>query len=199
MKTIGKIFASGLLAVVPIVATLYLLVWLVTTAESQFGSLLIDLVPQGMRFPGMGVLLGLIGIFLVGLLMRAWVIRKLFHKVEQAVMSIPLVKSVYSAFKDFFGLIANGDKNDLLRVVTVTLPGTSLRLIGFVTRSDFSTLPPGIAREGEVMVYFPMSYQIGGYTMFVPRDQLEPLDLAREEAMRFAVTAGVNAPLRPDR
>ena len=95
MKTIGKIFASGLLAVVPIVATLYLLVWLVTTAERLFGSLLIDLVPQGMRFPGMGVLLGLLGIFLVGLLMRAWVIRKLFHKVEQAVMSIPLVKSVY--------------------------------------------------------------------------------------------------------
>ena len=194
VKVIGKIFASGLLAVVPIAATLYLLVWMFTTAENLFGSFLVELVPRGVRFPGIGVVLGVLGIFCVGLLMRAWIFRTLFHRLEDAVMSVPLIKSVYSALKDFFGLITrNGQQQDLLRVVALTLPGSGLRLIGFVTRRDFSMLPEGIAREGEVMVYFPMSYQIGGYTMFVPESQLETIDMPREAAMRFALTAGVNA------
>ncbi|MCB1888901.1 MAG: DUF502 domain-containing protein [Rhodocyclaceae bacterium] len=193
MKVIGKIFATGLLAVVPIGATLYLLVWMFTTAESLFGALLVELVPTGMRFPGIGVLLGLFSIFCVGLMMRAWLFRKLFHRIEDAVMSIPLVKSVYSALRDFFGLITQDGQQDLLRVVAVTLPGSDMRLIGFVTRTDFSMLPAGIAREGDVMVYCPMSYQIGGYTLLVPETQLEPLDMPREAAMRFALTAGVNA------
>ncbi len=192
MRVIGKIFASGLLAVVPIAATLYLLVWMFSTAEALFGTFLVELVPRGLRFPGIGVLMGFLSIFCVGLLMRAWLFRKLFHRIEDAVMSIPLVKSVYSALRDFFGLITQDGKQDLLKVVAVTLPGSDMRLIGFVTRSDFSTLPDGIARPGEVMVYFPMSYQIGGYTMFVPESRLEPIDMPREAAMRFALTAGVN-------
>lgn len=197
MKGIGRIFASGLVAVVPIGATLYLLAWLFNTAEALFGAVLVDFVPRGIRFPGIGLVLGVLAIFAIGLLMRAWVFRRLFHLAEQAVLSIPLVKSIYSALRDFFALMAKDGRSDLLKVVAVTLPGTQMRLIGFVTRSDFSALPAGIAREGEVMVYLPMSYQIGGYTMLVPAAQLEPLDMSREAAMRFVLTAGVNGPASP--
>lgn len=116
------------------------------TAENLFGSFLVELVPRGMRFPGIGVVLGVLGIFCVGLLMRAWIFRTLFHRIEDAVMSVPLVKSIYSVSKDFFGLITgNGQQQDLLRVVALTLPGTGLRLVGFVTRRDFSVLPAGVA------------------------------------------------------
>jgi uncharacterized membrane protein len=193
VKFLGKIFATGLLTVVPIVATAYLLWWLFVTAESFFGKTVLGLVPVQFRFPGMGIVLGVLCILGVGLLMRAWVVRVLFHKVERAVMSIPLVKSIYSAIRDFFGLVANDEESDILQVVGYTLPGTRVRLIGFLTRRNFDGLPEAIAREGEVAVYFPMSYQIGGYTVYLPEADLEPIPMSREAAMRFVVTAGVNA------
>jgi len=193
VKFLGKLFATGLLAVVPIVATLYLLVWLFVTAESFFSQLLTRFLPMSFHFPGMGIVIGVLFILGVGLLMRAWIFRAIFHKVESAVMAIPLVKSIYSAIRDFFGLVANDEGTDVLRVVSYQIPGTDARLIGFVTRNNFDGLPAHIARPGDVAVYFPMSYQIGGYTAYLPADQLSTIDMPREAAMRFAVTAGVNA------
>ncbi|WP_230970562.1 DUF502 domain-containing protein [Nitrogeniibacter aestuarii] len=193
MKFLGKIFATGLLTVVPIVATLYLLAWLFVTAETFFSDLMVRFLPMTFHFPGMGIFMGLLVILGVGLLMRAWIFRAIFHKMEGAVMAVPLVKSIYSAIRDFFGLMANDEGTDVLRVVSYTLPGTEARIIGFVTRNNFDNLPDNIGREGDVAVYFPMSYQIGGYTVFLPADQLTTIDMPREAAMRFAVTAGVNA------
>ncbi|MGH8630174.1 MAG: DUF502 domain-containing protein, partial [Burkholderiales bacterium] len=74
---------------------------------------------------------------------------------------------------------------------SVSLPGTGVRVMGFVTREEFSDLPAGVAGDGEVAVYLPMSYQIGGYTVFMPRSQLREIQMSREDAMRFVLTAGV--------
>ncbi|MBT0963173.1 DUF502 domain-containing protein [Denitromonas iodatirespirans] len=202
MKTLGKIFASGLLAVVPIVATLYLLVWIFSSAETLFDQTLNLLLPEAWRasaagrllqLPGVGVIAGLLMIFAVGLLMRAWVFRALFERVEGTMLSVPMVKSIYSAIRDFFAMVTQDESAESLKVVVVTLPGSTMRLVGFVTRNDFANLPEGIGGEGEVAVYFPMSYQIGGYTLFVPTDQITPVDMSREAAMRFVLTAGINS------
>ena len=159
--------------------------------------------PRAPRRIAMLTLIALLSatVFGVGILMRAWVIRALFHKIETALLRIPLVNSVYSALKDFFGLLSSEDNSENLQVVSLTLPGSSLRLMGFVTRSEFSGLPDELARDGAVAVYLPMSYQVGGYTVFVPRKELEAIDMPKEAAMRFILTAGVNAGARkpPDR
>jgi len=193
VKFLGKLFATGLLTVVPIVATAYLLWWLFSTAENFFGKALFGLIPPQAQFPGLGIVLGVLCILGVGLLMRAWVVQALFNKIEAALMAIPLVKSIYSAIRDFFGLVANDENGDNFQVVAYTVPGTRARLIGFVTRKSLDDLPEGLARPGEVTVYFPMSYQVGGYTACLPAEELEAVDMPREAAMRFVITAGVNA------
>ena len=73
----------------------------------------------------------------------------------------------------------------------VTVPGLEAQLLGFVTLDDHRDLPFA-APEHTVAVYFPMSYQIGGYTLFLPRARLKPLDMSMEDAMRFVVTAGMS-------
>ncbi len=84
-----------------------------------------------------------------------------------------------------------------MQVVMVELPGFGMRLLGFVSRRDFSDLPAGIGAEGDVAVYLPMSYQIGGYTIFLPRSRVQPVDLSREMAMKFILTAGLKAQRSP--
>jgi uncharacterized membrane protein len=79
------------------------------------------------------------------------------------------------------------------QVVMVTVGQPSVRLLGFVTREDFSDCPEGMGGEDKVAVYLPMSYQIGGYTVNVPRSCVEPIDMSFQDAMRYALTAGMAA------
>jgi uncharacterized membrane protein len=52
-------------------------------------------------------------------------------------------------------------------------------------------MPEDLRGGDRIMVYLPMSYMIGGYAVLVPRSAVRPLDMNMEEAMRFALTAGV--------
>lgn len=193
MKSLGRIFLTGVLTVLPVLATAYLLIWLFTTAESFLGKPLRWLIPDDYYRAGMGLLVGIIVIFVVGVLMRAYIVRRVFEFSERILLEIPLIKTIYAALRDFFGMFAGESDSESLQVVMVTLPGSSLRLMGFVTRDEFSDLPEGIAKPGEVAVYLPMSYQIGGFTVFMPRTQLSPVKMSREQAMRFVLTAGLKS------
>jgi uncharacterized membrane protein len=193
MKSAGKIFFTGLLTVLPVLATLYLVLWLVGAMERFFGAQLKWLMPDEYYRTGMGLLLAMLVIFGVGLLTHALLFRRVFGWAEKLLLEIPLVRSVYTALRDLFGLIANGQDANALQVVSVALPGTGMRALGFVSRSDFSDLPAGIGREGEVAVYLPMSYQIGGYTLYMPRAQAVAVDMSREDAMKFILTAGLKS------
>jgi uncharacterized membrane protein len=191
MKTAGRIFLTGMFTVLPVLATVYLMVWLVTGAERFVGKQLMWLIPDEYYRTGMGLVLALAAIFLVGLLMHALLFRQLFGLAERLMLEIPLVRSIYGALRDLFGLFAGRDDDQSMQVVSVTLPGTGMRALGFVSRADFSDLPEGIGGEGEIAVYLPMSYQIGGYTLFMPRAQAVPVAMSREDAMKFILTAGL--------
>lgn len=193
MKSLGRIFLTGVLTVLPVLATVYLLIWLFTTAESFLGKPLRWLVPDGYYRGGMGLLVGIVVIFVVGVLMRAYIVRRVFAFSERILLEIPLIKTIYAALRDFFGMFAAQSDREALQVVTVTLPGSNMRLMGFVTRDEFSDVPEGIAEQGDVAVYLPMSYQVGGYTVFMPRSQLSPIQMPREQAMRFILTAGLKS------
>ena len=191
MKSIGRIFLTGILTILPILATIYLVVWLFTAVERFLGKQLLFLMPDEYYRAGMGLLAALVIIFLVGLLMRAWLFRQLIKLGESLLLKIPLIKVVYRALKDLFGLFSDQKNSEALQVVSVQLPGTDMRLLGFLTRNDFSDMPKGVGNEDEVAVYLPMSYQVGGYTVLIPRNRITPVPMSREEAMRFVLTAGL--------
>jgi uncharacterized membrane protein len=66
-----------------------------------------------------------------------------------------------------------------------------MELVGFVTQEDQQRLPPSFRDRDSVLVYLPMSYMVGGYTILVKRSDLHPLQMTRDEAMRFVLTAGI--------
>jgi uncharacterized membrane protein len=117
MNSVGRIFLAGLLTVLPVLATLYLVLWLVAAMERFFGAQLKWLMPDEYYRTGMGLLL-----------------------------EVPLVRSVYAALRDLFGLVASGQDAAALQVVSVTLPGTNMRAMGFVARREFGDLPAGVGR-----------------------------------------------------
>jgi len=195
MKRLGKIMFQGLVAMLPAILTLYIIFWLVRSAETIVGALLKMLLPDGWYIPGMGLMTGLAVTFLFGLALNAFLVRRLLGLGEKLMNRIPLVKTLYGSLKDFIGFFTAKRESQLNQVVTIELDigGTPLRMIGFVTRSDFSDLPPGIGDDGEIAVYIPMSYQIGGYTVIVPRSAVKQVDISINRAMGFVVTGGMTA------
>ncbi len=191
MNALGKLFLKGLIVVIPIALTLAILWWTAAGSERLLGGLLKHVLPTGYYLPGMGLVTGMMLIVLVGLLSHALIIQRLFEYGEGLVNRLPLIKTLYSAIKDFVGYFSPGQQRHFSRAVLVRLPGQDFQLIGFVTRETFNDLPLPLQSDEPVAVYCPMSYQIGGYTLFLPRSCLQSIDLPFEEAMRLAVTGGI--------
>jgi uncharacterized membrane protein len=191
-KIIRKLFA-GLATILPVLITAYLIYWLANSAEKSLGSLIRLILPEGWYWPGMGIAAAIVLIFIVGLLMQAWGVRSLVAWVERIVLKIPFIKTVYGAVRDLIGFITQGKDSGLRQVVAVTIGDNNIKLIGFVTREDLAGLPKEIGGRNKIAVYLPMSYQLGGYTVIVPRSAVKPVDMSLEEATRFVLTGGVTA------
>lgn len=196
---LNKLWATlvrGLVVVLPIALTLWLLWWLGTSVEALLHRAIVLVVPESLYRPGMGIVAAVLLLIAAGVAVNAFLVRRLLAAWEALMERIPIVKSVYGAVRDFASFLpAGGEKRELRRVVLARLG--EAQLVGFVTRDDAGELGLGPAAEDMVAVYFPMSYQIGGYTLLLPREQIEPLDLPVEAAMRLVLTGGMSgAPAR---
>lgn len=189
MKKIWNLLMKGLAAVLPIGVTIYVVWWLGTSAESLLHDVITLVMPERYYWPGMGLAAGFLLLLGAGLVVNAYVVRWLVRAWEDLLARIPFVKTVYAALRDLVKFLPGDRKRrDLKRVVLAAFG--EARVIGFVTRES----PPELGSGGAdvVAVYFPMSYQIGGYTLYLPRARLTPLDMSVEEALRLVLTGGVS-------
>ncbi|HRP75550.1 MAG TPA: DUF502 domain-containing protein [Rhodocyclaceae bacterium] len=191
MGVITRNILTGVITILPVVLTLYLLYWLIVTTESMLGGQLNRVLPQGAYRPGLGVATGLVLAFVVGMLMNTYVVQRVFTRAEQVFRRLPLVKLVYPAIRDFVDYFSPMKKKEFEQVVSVTFGDSGMQAIGLVTQTDITRMPDGFGDHDSVLVYLPMSYMIGGYAVLMPRSALRPLDMSMDEAMRFILTAGV--------
>lgn len=189
MKQLGSILLKGLVTILPIGLTVYFVYWLGITTETLMAKPIKLVIDDANYWPGMGLVTGFVILFVVGLAVNAFLVRRVLGMGEELLLRVPVVKTVYSAIRDMTRLVnTDKKKGDLDRVVTLNYgPG---KLIGFVTQEHASTL--GIGGDDDmVAVYLPMSYQIGGYTIYVSRSKVSETDLTVEQAMRIVLTGGV--------
>ena len=181
----------GLVVVLPMALTAWLLWWLGTSIESLLRQVIVLFIPARHYRPGMGIAAAVVLLIAAGVLVNAFIVRRLLAAWDRLLDRIPIVKSVYGAVRDFVRMLpAGGARRELRRVVLVRFGEAAA--IGFVTRDDAGELGLGPAGDGAVAVYFPMSYQIGGYTLLLPRSRVEPLELPIETAMRMVLTGGMS-------
>jgi uncharacterized membrane protein len=191
MRRIWNTVLKGLVAILPLSLTIYFVYWLAITAERLFSRLLKVLLPPDWYWPGLGLVVGFVVLYAVGLAVNAYVVRRALRLSDAVFARIPVVKTIYVALRDFMRFFpSSGRSNDLRRVVLVPFgPG---KVIGFVT-AESGTVLGAHGNEDAVGVYLPMSYMIGGYTVFLPRDLLEPTTLSVEAGMRLALMGGVQS------
>ncbi len=192
MWRLWNTFLKGLAAVLPVALTLYVVYWLGTTAEDFLGDGLRILLPDHMYRPGMGLIVGFLVVLGIGTLVNAYIVRRAIRWGEKLLTRIPLVKTIFGALKDLARFLpAGGERRDLQRVVLWRFNGA--RMVGFVTAERVHERLCGGDAAEIVAVYFPMSYQIGGYTLYLRRDELEHSDLTVEEGLRHVLIGGITS------
>jgi uncharacterized membrane protein len=183
----------GLVAILPIALTLYVLWWLATTAEASLGALARRVLGETLYVPGTGVVLGFALVFAAGVVMQSFAVRRLYAFGTGLLEKLPLVKTIYGPLKDLMRLLATSAKDRRPHsAVRVSLPGIDASLIGFQTRDDAHELTGDERDEGRVAVYLPMSYQIGGYMLLIPKSWVTPMDWSAEDVLRVTLTAGMS-------
>ena len=189
MPWMTRTFLRGLAALLPLGLTVYLLYWVVSSAEALLEGIYTAILPKGQYHYGIGVALAIVLVFVAGALLNVFLVRRVYDAAVKQLTRIPLVKSVFGMLQDMMGFFTMSQRRGSDQVVMVTVGGA--RLIGFLTRDNFRDVP-GVGDDDTVGVYLPMSYQLGGYLIMVPRSSVEMVGLSVEQAMRFAVTAGVS-------
>ena len=186
-----KTFFKGLLAFLPVFLTVYAIYYLGGWLNRMSNVLAQWLVPGAPEFPGIGIAIVVLAIFLLGVLVSSRLTRWAYELVETPLTHLPVVKDLYSALKQLTTLLAPASKDAPGQVVAVNHPDHPISLVGILMRPSTEGLDQNIAAGDAVAVYFPMSYQVGGYTLFIPREWVRPVDLTVESAMRQTLTGWI--------
>lgn len=176
--------------------TIYLLYLFLTWSENLAVSILAPFVDE-FYFPGLGLIIGVLLILAMGFLLSQHSIRLIFQFIERPFTNVPVVKSIYSSVKSFADYFTPSTGESRQQVVILRHPDYPIEIVGMVTRKSLADLPEGFLPGERVAVYLPMSYMVGGYTVFVPSDWVQAIDMSVEEAMRSSLIAWMAAETDP--
>ncbi len=191
MKHVTTTFFKGLFTLLPLLLSIYVFIWFLSVVERGSRSALLVFYPEFLYIPGMGVALVFILIYAFGTIVDRRSTRWLLNVIEGLFVELPVIKTVYVAIKDFTEFLKPSKEKRTNQVVLVKFPDSQIEMIGLLTRESLRDLPEGVTKEGKVAVYFPMSYQFGGCTLFIPRAWITPTNMSVEQAMRSIITAWI--------
>ena len=186
MKQVSRSFVNGLLVLVPVIITLLVIEWTLRFTEGVLGQYL------PFYFPGMGIITLVLVIYAVGWASTNWALAKLISFGESMMGTIPFVKFIYTSVKRLSEAVLDSSSN-FKRVVHVPYQGA--RALGFV----MADLPPRFQAAmggGYICVFIPWSLNMtSGTTLLVKEEDAVTIDIPKEEALQYMLTAGAVMPL----
>ena len=193
MNRIGRVllnyFIKGLLIVLPIAISIFIVVGAVTTVDSWLNiNNILGVDPhtgESRNIPGLGLALVISLILLAGIFVTNFVTEPMYHWFQKALDRLPILKFIYSSIKDLTEAFV-GDEKKFNTPVVVDVEG-EMKRIGFLTQPDLAKI--GLA--GESVVYFPFSYSFAGQVYVVKNDRIKPLNMSAADAMKLVVSGGV--------
>eukprot|EP01012_Entosiphon_sulcatum_P059683 TRINITY_DN84192_c0_g1_i1.p1 TRINITY_DN84192_c0_g1~~TRINITY_DN84192_c0_g1_i1.p1 ORF type:complete len:197 (+),score=20.39 TRINITY_DN84192_c0_g1_i1:277-867(+) len=189
-KAILNYLIKGLLIVVPIAVSIFIVVWAVTTVDSWLNvNNILGVNPrtgESRNIPGLGLLTVLALILTAGIFVTNFVTEPMYNWFQRMMQRLPLLNFIYSSIKDLTEAFV-GDEKKFNHPVLVEVEG-GLKKIGFLTQSDLHKLD----LPDEVAVYFPLSYSFAGQLCIVKKDKVVDLNMTAADAMKLVVSGGVS-------
>lgn len=189
LKKIFGYFVRGLLFVAPVGFTVFILY-----SAFDFVDGLIQIPfdtetsTQPFIIPGLGFLIVVGGTAAIGFVFSTLLPQTIQNWLENGIKNLPIVKIFYTAFQDLTSAFV-GDKRKFQQPVVVTINKESgVKLLGFITQKDLSTLQ----LPDQVAVYCPHSYALSGVMYIVPKENIQLLHMPSAEVMKLIISGGVS-------
>lgn len=192
MKFLKAIFIRGLITAAPVAITIALIGWIYDMMENVISRPIREIAGP-YYFKGLGVIIIFLFIFVIGAVINTWIVQRIYGLVEKIFKQMPLVKTLYNSIRDLMSFFNTTSKTSSNQSHVVMVKIGEFKVMGLVTRQTFNDVFKGVAEEGDVAVYLPMSYQIGGYTLIVPKKYIYEINMTVEQGLRFTATAGMSA------
>lgn len=194
MNKIGRAILNylikGLLIVLPIALSIYIVIIAVTTVDSWLNvNNILGVDPRtgaSRNIPGLGLGLVVAIILVAGIFVTNFVTEPMYNWFNRWMNKLPVLNFIYSSIKDLAEAFV-GDEKKFNHPVLVEVEG-ELKKIGFLTQSDLAK----IDLPEDCIVYFPFSYSFAGQICVVRREKIRPLNMTAAEAMKLVVSGGVS-------
>jgi uncharacterized membrane protein len=188
-----KYFFSGLAVFLPIGLTVYVFIWVLNFAESIFGRYLrpFFLDYYDFYFWGLGIIVLLAIILFCGFLVTNYFGRALQAMTEKLLLRIPLMANIYPAFKEIAGFIFREKAAKFDKVVLVEWPRKGVYTIAFMTNAAPRVVMDKLGREMVNVLVPTVPNPVTGFIMMFPKEDVTPIDMSFEEALRVIVSGGV--------
>ena len=178
MKKLINYFLQGLLYIVPIVVTVYVVFWVFKKIDG--------ILP--FQFPGLGVIVIVMLITLIGFIGSAIISNPINTFFDNLLKKAPLLNTIYSSVKDLMNTFV-GEKKGFKQAVFVKIyDNSTIERIGFISNDDVASLN---INQGRVLVYIPHSYNFSGNLFVVEKKYITPIDAPSGEIMKLIVSGGV--------
>ena len=198
MKIVVRSLLKGLAIVLPLIITIELLRWLLTTIESALAPVVQLLIPANWYLPGTAILCFVIACAVIGFSSRWAGVNWLWQLPGKVLMKLPGSKQIYGMLQDLIDVMAGKNFSDS-SVVMVKLPSSEIELIGIVTKQggQAEDRMSSLMQEEQLAVFIPMAYNVGGYTIIVPRSCTRSLDMKPAEALQLVLSGGLGSSKAP--
>ncbi|AEA46206.1 DUF502 domain-containing protein [Archaeoglobus veneficus] len=188
MSELRNTFLAGLLILIPLLATVYVVYWTFTFVDNLLKPALLKII--GFYFPGLSWIALVALIFALGALGRFAIGNKVIEATENFLRKIPVVRTIYSAAKEASKAILVSETERIKGVVLVEYPRKGIYAIGFTTGTR---MDEAIEKTGKklVNVFIPTSPNpTSGLVVLVPEEELIYLDMSVEDALRVVISGG---------
>ena len=178
MKRLIKYFFEGLLFIVPLAISIYMIYLLFTKIDGLLN----------ISIPGIGFIITITLITFLGFLASNLFTKSILSAIDSLFNRLPFVKLIYSSAKDLIGAFV-GDKKKFDKPVFVTISKESdIKIIGFVTRETLESL----GLSDQIAVYVPQSYNFAGNLIIVPKSNISIINSESSDIMAFIVSGGIS-------
>jgi uncharacterized membrane protein len=192
MKLLRKYFLTGIIVLLPIILTVYLLYFFFSTLDNLLSGFL--RITLGYPLPGFGIILAILVVILVGMFATNVIGNKLILFIQTFLNRIPLVKTIYGAIKQIVDAFSINKNNIFQRVVLLEYPRKGLFAIGFITGECSGEIQVK-TKEEVINVFVPTTPNpTSGMLLLVPKKNIILLEMSVEDGLKLIISGGIVIP-----
>lgn len=191
-------FLTGIVVAVPIIITFYLVFWFIEWVDNWYDALIPEQYhPENylpVPIPGLGLIFALVSFTILGALTANIIGRSVLRFGEGLVARMPVVRAIYSALKQILETIFSSDKMSFKKVGLIQYPRPGIYVLVFLADQTRGEIPAKL-RQDMTTVFVPTTPNpTSGFLLFIPTQDIIPLDMGVEDAAKMIVSLGLVMP-----